>query len=211
MACVYPNVKYFNNIPAVPKKEMILARLGYRKGITVLDSSYLSWLDKIIKKGSILCKPAGAYSRLKIISRNDELIKMENCVEFKAEGLLKLLQNSSEVVLMASTVGGTVVEAISDEVKNGDAAMGLILDSTASQTADSVLDWMMEFLNNTLKREGRKLTRHRYSPGFGDLPLSMQKTLFHVLGLETLGMELTEKYMLVPEKSVIAIAGVEAV
>lgn len=205
----YPDVKYFKVIPVSPSKELILVRLGYRKGVTELDSNYLSLLNKGIKKGSTLCRPAGAYTRISIVERSGEFIKLENGIEFRDSGLLRLLENSREVVLMASTVGKKIVEVIYDEVKKGDAAMGLILDSTASQTADAVLDWMMAFLNRMLEREGKKLTRHRYSPGYGGLQLSMQKPLFETLELKALDMELTDKYMLVPEKSVIAIAGIE--
>ncbi|HHV98744.1 MAG TPA: methionine synthase [Clostridiaceae bacterium] len=200
---------YFRTIPVTPSKELILARLGYRKGVTGLDDRYFSLLQEGIKRGKMLCRPAGAYTRLSIVERNSESIKLENGVEFNDGGLSRLLENTREVVLMASTVGSDIVEVIYNEVKTGDAAMGLILDSTASQTADVVLNWMMDFLNKILEREGKRLTRHRYSPGFGNLQLSMQKPLFETLKLETLGMELTGKYMLVPEKSVIAIAGVE--
>jgi len=205
----YPDVKYFRNIPVSPGREMILTRLGYRRGVTEIDGRYLTMLEKGIRKGSILCRPAGAYTRIGIVDRTGEFIKLENGVVFEDSGLLRLLENSMEVVLMASTVGNGVVEAIYNEVKNGDAAMGLILDSTASQTADAVLNWMMDFLNRILEREGKRLTRHRYSPGYGSLQLSMQKPLFETLRLETLGMKLTDKYMLIPEKSVIAIAGIE--
>jgi hypothetical protein len=85
----------------------------------------------------------------------------------------------------------------------------LILDSVASQTADAALDWIVQMLNKIFAREGKKLTKHRYSPGFGDLPLSYQKEIFEALKLYKLNMSITEKFMLVPEKSVIAIAGVE--
>jgi len=62
-----------------------------------------------------------------------------------------------------------------------------------------------------IRREGKKLTKMRYSPGYGDLPLSNQKLIYDVLNLERLGISITERFMLVPEKSVIAIAGVEGV
>lgn len=51
----------------------------------------------------------------------------------------------------------------------------------------------------------------RYSPGYGDLPLTNQKIIFDILNLERLGLRITERFMLVPEKSVIAIAGVEGI
>lgn len=205
------NIKYFDNIPASPKRDMILLRLGYNKSSTVLNEKDMEKLEEGIKLGKILCNPRGAFGRFGIVERNEKTIRLENGSVLESESLAKLLAKSGEVVLMASTVGREVTDRISAEVENGDAASGLILDSVASQTADSVLDWMMGFIDKLLSREGRKLTRHRYSPGFGDLTLSNQKIIFEILELEKLGLELTPRFMLVPEKSVIAIAGIERI
>jgi len=202
-------VKYLHHIPASPKRSMILTRLGYKTGTTMLDDRYTNMLEEAIKLGSILCKPQGAYAYFQIVERSNYLVKLENGIEFKSNSLSKLLQDCKEIVLMASTVGSDVVERIVNEVEKGDAAIGLTLDSVASQTADATLDWMMEFLNRSLIRKGKLLTKHRYSPGFGDMPLSYQKPIFEALMLERLEMKLTEKFMIIPEKSVIAIAGVQ--
>lgn len=206
---IYDKVKYFDNIPAVPRKDMILARLGYKKTATTLDNRYIFMVDAAIKRGNLLCRPSGAYMRLKVIERNGFSVRLENGVEFQSKSLSNLLKDSRELILMASTVGNEVVEMIFNEVDNGNAAIGVILDSVASQTADAALDWIVHLLDRMLVREGKKLTRHRYSPGFGDLPLSYQKDIFDALQLDRLNMELTKKFMLVPEKSVIAIAGVD--
>ncbi len=202
-------VKYFGHIPAVPKKEMVLSRLGYRKGTTVLDDGYLSLIEEGFRLGEALCKPTGAYLFTRISSVDNEGVLLDNGISFQSQSLSKVLKDSRFVLLMASTVGRDVTDRIAFEVEKGDAAKGLILDSIASQTADAVLDWIMQFLDKILDREGKKLTRHRYSPGFGDLPLTFQRNIFDALQLERLNLALTEKYMLVPEKSVLAIAGVE--
>jgi cobalamin-dependent methionine synthase I len=68
---------------------------------------------------------------------------------------------------------------------------------------------MVGLIGKMFDRQGKMLTKHRYSPGFGDLPLNYQKDIFSVLELEKFNMSITEKFMLIPEKSVIAIAGIE--
>lgn len=202
-------IKYFENIPALPRKERILSRLGYRDGVTVLNTGDMLLIEECIEQGSCLCKPAGAYLNIPISSSDASSIVLDNGITFKSQSLSKLMENSHSVILMAATVGKEVTERVLNEVEKGNAAEGLILDSVASQTADAALDWIVQLLNKMLVREGKKLTRHRYSPGFGDLPLSYQQDIFNALQLEKLNMTLTEKFMLVPEKSVIAIAGVE--
>lgn len=209
MESIRDRIKYFENIPAVPKREMILTRLGYRSGITMLEPKDMALIEEGIELGGCLCKPAGAYLLELVTSKSNSQVELANGITFESQSLSKLLKDSRHVVLMAATVGRAVTERVFHEVDKGDAAKGLIIDSTASQTADAALDWIVSLLQKMLAREGKKLTRHRYSPGFGDLPLSYQKVIFETLRLDRLNMALTEKFMLVPEKSVIAIAGVE--
>ena len=205
----YSTIKYFDNIPANPKRELILTRLGYKKGVTELNSHDRALVEDGIRQGEYLCKPEGAYLIIPVSSIKGSVITLENGISFDSEGLTKLLQNSKSVVLMAATVGREVTDKVFNEIEKGNAANGLIIDSVASQTADAALDWMVQLLRKILIREGKVLTRHRYSPGYGDLPLSYQKVIFDALQLDKLKIALTEKFMLVPEKSVIAIAGIE--
>ncbi len=202
-------IKYFENIPAVPNKDRILSRLGYRNGVTELKASDVSLIEECIRQGSYLCKPAGAYMNIPIMEKSISGVVLDNKISLMSQSLSKLLKDSHSVILMAATVGPEVSKKVFTEIEKGNASAGLILDSVASQTADAALDWFVQMLNKILVREGKRLTKHRYSPGFGDLPLKYQKDIFEALQLFRLNMALTEKFMLIPEKSVIAIAGVE--
>ncbi len=205
----YSKIKYFDNIPAAPKRELILTRLGYKKGVTELNTYDTTLVEEGIRQGEYLCKPAGAYLIVPVTSIKGSVVTLENGISFDSSGLTKLLLNSKSVVLMAATVGREVTDKVFNDIEKGNAANGLIIDSVASQTADAALDWMVQLLRKILIREGKVLTRHRYSPGYGDLPLSYQKVIFDLLQLEKLNIALTEKFMLMPEKSVLAIAGIE--
>ena len=49
----------------------------------------------------------------------------------------------------------------------------------------------------------------RFSPGYGDLPLTVQKDLCGVLDTRrTLGLTVNESMLLIPEKSVTAVMGI---
>lgn len=207
----YTRLKFFEHIPTVPDNGMILTRLGYRKTTTILDDDYKKTLMENINKGLMLCNTKGVFGTFKIEKRDEESVELDNGVVLKSKSLSKLLSNSMDVVLMASTVGKEIVDRIVDEINNNNASFGVVLDAVASETADAALDWMVDFINKMIRREGKKLTKMRYSPGYGDLPLSNQKLIYDVLNLERLGISITERFMLVPEKSVIAIAGVEGV
>jgi hypothetical protein len=200
---------YLEHIPSVPKREMILNRLGYSKINTMLDRKNEELLEYGIREGSLLCRPKGVFCRLKIIGRNTELLKLENNIEFVSRNLSAMLEECSEIILMGATVGREVTERISYEVSEGNASLGLIIDSVASQKADACLDWITAFVNRVLRKEGKVITTRRYSPGYGDFDLTNQRIFYDVLQLAKLDLELTEKYILIPEKSVTAVAGIK--
>ncbi len=205
------NIKlhYLEHIPSVPKKDLILNRLGYSKINTMLDRKNEELLEYGIREGSLLCRPKGVFCRLKITERNTEQVKLENNIEFISRNLSAMLEECGEIILMGATVGREVTERISYEVNEGNASLGLIIDSVASQKADACLDWMTAFVNKMLRKEGKTITARRYSPGYGDFSLANQRIIFDVLQLAKLDLELTEKYILVPEKSVTAVAGIK--
>jgi len=111
---------------------------------------------------------------------------------------------------MASTVGKEIVDRIVDEINNNNASFGVVLDAVASETADAALDWMLILLTNDKKRR-EETYQNEIQSRLWRPPFVNQKLIYDVLNLERLGISITERFMLVPEKSVIAIAGVEGV
>jgi hypothetical protein len=204
-------VTFFEHIPSAPKRERILARLGHRAATTVLSDEQTIFLNRGIEEALLLCHVKGAFRRERIAECSERFVRLESGTVFESAALAQLMSTSGEMVLMAATAGTAIMEKIADEVSRGDAAFGLILDATASHAADAGLDWMVGFLNGTLQRAGKRLTQRRFSPGYGDLSLSHQKLIFDLLCLDRLGVHLTEKYILVPEKSVLAVAGIEGI
>lgn len=202
-------LRFFKTIPVIPDRGMILARLGYKKRTTALNPSDQQMLDGAVRLGLALCRPAGGFGRYRIREKTPDYISLENRQVLESKDLSRFLRDSEEIVFMVSTVGEEVVDRIFHEVSAGNAALGVILDAVASQTADAGLDWLMEFINKALRPEGKKLTGRRFSPGYGDLPLPYQKVIFDLLDLSRLNLKLNEEYMLIPEKSVLAVAGVE--
>jgi len=201
-------VKYFENMPVSVPEQLILMRMGYKKGKTEIDAEQNIKIKAGIQKGSSLCVLKTAYLILKIISNDGNKIVLENELKLESVQLAKLLGTATEAVLMAATTGAEVVRVRDEEIQSGDAVLGVIIDATASETADAGLDAVQDLISKTLIRTGKKLTR-RYSPGYGDLNLSEQKKIHETLALTKIGIDINNRYILSPEKSVLAIAGVE--
>lgn len=211
MDLISTKITYFEHIPAIPEEKLILLRMGYHPKATVLSERDQSILKEAIRKGLALCRNRGAYARFKITERSSESVEIEGGFSFKSEDLARRLAHSDELVAMAATVGNEVVQTIAREVNQGKPSSGIIYDAVASESADAALDWIEGLLRKTLKREGRQLIKHRYSPGYGDLSLEYQAIIYNLLNLEKLDLKLTEQFLLVPEKSVLAITGIERI
>ena len=197
----------FTAVAAEAPYHHILYRMGYKSGLTEMDEKQKAKIDSQISLGRSLCSVKAAYLRCAVKSATAGLVLLENGIEFKSNLLSEILHGCPEAVLMASTAGQGVVDARDKEMADGNASLSLIIYATASETADAGLDWMQNFLNKLLSKEGLELTR-RYSPGYGDLDLSAQKPVFEALELHRIGMSINERFILTPEKSVLAVAGV---
>lgn len=199
----------FSGIQAIINRDFVLRRMKYKKNITLLTEDQLSFVESSIAEGISLLTPRGVMGRFEVIDRIDDCIIIENGIRIKSKSLAKLLKNSTEVLFLAATAGNRIVERIHNEINNGDAALGVIMDSVASEAVDASLGWIKDFAAKLALREGKIVTRHRYSPGFSDFSIDYQKNIYEALQLQNIGLKLTEKYMLLPEKSAIAVTGIE--
>ena len=63
-------------------------------------------------------------------------------------------------------------------------------------------------MGQDLLRSARRLTRKRFSAGYGDFSLENQWDIYTLLSLGSIGITMTPTCVLIPEKSVTAVAGV---
>lgn len=203
-------IKFYRNVKTQYKKSLIYTRLGYEKTNTVIEPGRKRELDKWISEAEALCKVDIVYQVAEITGIEENTVILDNNERITSSSLTALLRNSGEAVLMAATSGSFITERIEQLQQIGEMAKALVYDAAASEITDAGLDWLMGFLKQQYIREGKTLTRMRYSPGYGDLDLSNQDVFYRRLNLKGLGIELTSRYMLIPEKTVTAIAGIES-
>lgn len=87
-----------------------------------------------------------------------------------------------------------------------DMAESLAIDSLCSAAIEQVCDAAEEEIFSQLKLRFRTW---RFSPGYGDLPLSLQKEFLDALNAQRrIGLTVTENQLLVPSKSVTALIGI---
>ncbi len=117
-----------------------------------------------------------------------------------------LLCESGRCVLMAATLGGRIEDAIR-RAQVRDMTRALILDCCGSAAIEAVCDAAEEEIRSALG--GGVFLTDRFSPGYGDLPLSVQPRFLEVLDASRrIGLTLTPTGILTPRKSVTAVLGV---
>ena len=123
----------------------------------------------------------------------------------EGESVRDLLRGCSRTVLMAATLGAEADLLLrrTQEKNLADAAM---LDALCNAAIEDVCD---AFCADLAREMAPAFLTPRFSPGYGDFPLSQQPLFAAVLDLQRqLGITLTDSFLMTPQKSVTALMGV---
>ena len=127
--------------------------------------------------------------------------------ECQSECLARNLKNCSSVVLFAATIGAGADRLIR-RMQAQDNARAAIMQGVGAMFAESFCNIFNDTIKAQAHARGQK-THPRYSPGYGDVPLTMQKTFFSLLQCSKIGLTLMDTLIMSPEKSVTAFIGIE--
>ena len=121
--------------------------------------------------------------------------------------LRRYLKGCHEIVLFAATVGLEIDRLIARNAYISP-TKSLMFQAIGAERIESLCDMFCNDMNLFASQNGEVL-RNRYSPGYGDLPLEMQKNIFVALDCsKNIGLSLNESLLMSPSKSVTAIIGV---
>ena len=116
-----------------------------------------------------------------------------------------MLGSCRSIVILACTLGAAS-ESLMRSWQARDMARAVILDACGSALIEAGCDAAEKEILE--KHPGMYLT-DRFSPGYGDLPLALQKSLIASTNTEKLlGIEVTRTNLLIPRKTVTAFIGI---
>ena len=205
------NTIFFNQIKLTPPIDKIYRRLGYSQGKTRLTASEKKKMAGYIDEAVDLIHLKGVAVRIPVANITSAKIVLKGDITFNSQALAKFLTGSDEILLMGATAGSKIMNAIRSNSAGRDITRAVVFDATASEIVDGSLSWIMNYINRQLRRESKQLTRQRFSAGYGDLALSNQKIICQLLKMKKIGVTLTRNYIMVPEKSVTALAGIKQI
>ncbi len=130
-----------------------------------------------------------------------------DCMNVPLEGIdiLNHLKGCTKAILLAVTLT-TEADKIIRQAEIKGMAEALAADCICSAAVEQVCDRAEEEIFTQQKYPYRTW---RFSPGYGDLPIEMQKDFLAALNAQRrIGLTVTESCMLIPSKSVTAIIGI---
>ena len=204
-------------------KSQILRYLGYRNtGLTEADEKNLS---EAIELTNSIIKPATVWKLFSLQYETEGILLSPvlgsgNRAVLQGDSLRKHLNGAEQAVLLCVTIGRDFdIEVEKAMVRNP--AFGVTLNACGIQAVEKLADNLQLIINDKLNANchpdhevegshpGYK-TGIRFSPGYGDLPLTSQRDFIRLLdATRKVGVTLNESCLMNPLKSVTAIAAVE--
>ncbi|NLM76153.1 MAG: methionine synthase [Clostridiaceae bacterium] len=202
------DIKVMKSLKPQFNKNLIYTRLGYRRNTTRLNQYEQTNIDYLIDLTENTLNIVAAYRIINILRIDPPYIVLEDQTCLKGKKLSKLLTGCDQALIMFATGGQKIIDLIVNLQKENRLSDAVVVDAAASEITDSALDIVMAHVAHNIRPLGQILTDMRFSPGYGDFDLSQQAELFRILDAEKFGVSLNEAFMLTPEKSVFAVAGI---
>lgn len=127
------------------------------------------------------------------------------CLNVQSQNLAKNLQGCKTVIIFAATLG---VELDRFIAKYGriSPSKALLLQAIGAERIEALCDMFCE----DMAKEKHMVLKPRFSPGYGDVPLEVQKDIFNLLDCsKRIGISLNDSLLMSPSKSVTAFVGLK--
>ncbi|MBQ6719096.1 MAG: Vitamin B12 dependent methionine synthase activation subunit [Oscillospiraceae bacterium] len=188
------------SVPPVQKAE-ILRYAGAREATPELSAL----LEEALAEAAPCLTYRVCWQKLPIIQNGTGLDL--TFARTQSEALRRHLQGCSHIILFGATVGIGLDRLIARYGKTAP-AKALLLQAIGAERIEALCNAFSKKIKQDAAPEGL-CTTSRFSPGYGDLPLELQRDIFRSLNCSgKIGLTLNESLMMSPSKSVTAIIGI---
>ncbi len=209
--------RYDANDEIFPVREREIWRysgyLGFADGV---EKELQNLLEEVRKELKNAFSYNVCYRRMKIEWQNTCKTAEENLkssiympkLPFSTESkaLAKCLYGSDEIIIFAATIGFEIDRYIA-KYQRFSPAKALLMQAYGAERIECLCDVFCKEIKEEVAKEGLSCTP-RFSPGYGDLSLEVQKEFFQLLDCQRqIGITLNDSLLMTPSKSVTAIFG----
>ena len=161
-------------------------------------------VDRCAQEVLAAAQPRWAY-RTFSLSFEDEGVRLDCGLLLPGQDLKRHLKDCRQAAVFCATLSAQV-DALIRRAESGDMLRALALDCCAAAAVEEVCDQIEGELQGQFPG---CFFPFRYSPGYGDLPLTLQGPLLNLLDApRKVGLCASSTHILTPRKSVTAILGI---
>lgn len=185
-------------------REEVLRYLGYKN--QNIDNVLEELINDSIQDITNLAKPLSTYQIFEIEEVTEGIKVLGTNLILKGQDIVNHLKNAKKCCILAATLGVQVDNRIR-YLEINQMTKALVQDACATAAIERVCDELEAEIIQVAKAEGFG-TNYRYSPGYGDFPITIQSEILAVLDApKRIGLTCSESAILLPRKSVTAIIG----
>ena len=184
----------------------VLVRLGYAKGKTQIDAATNDMITAAITLAHKLLAPRSILASAPPVFIGETTLSLEPGLRIVSGDIVRLIKPCVVAWGFAVTIGPHLEEKKAALLAEHETTQALILDAVGSVAAEQLAEDTHHAIEQMSQTQGLKVTR-RFSPGYGDWPVSAHRDFLTWLGAERIGISLTSHSQMLPEKSVSALLG----
>ena len=177
--------------------------LGYR-GLTTIDETMQSVIEDCIREMEEAMTPRCIYKTFPI-EWDGESCEFAG-IRVEPGNLTRNLKGCKEIVMLAVTIGPGA-----DRLVKRSEIRDMLKAYTYQAVGAAAVEAWCDEVNERIKQEAADkglYARPRFSPGYGDFPLEIQKDFERILEMpKSIGVSLSESLLMTPTKSITAVIG----
>ncbi len=165
------------------------------------DSEFIAIVNELTHQASkgISCK---VCYRIFDIQAENEYINL-GFANVKSTSLAKNLADCDRIILFAATIG-IEIDRLIQKYSRISPSKAVIMQAIGAERIEALCDIFCKEISEKFS------LKPRFSPGYGDLPIELQKEIFAVLDCpRQIGLTLNDSMVMSPTKSVTAIIGIK--
>ena len=192
-----------------------LEQLNYNEALRYMgckdgkaDKLTLSMLEECEQLVLENCIPRYRYAFFTIQKQENGIVVGNTTLLLTGNDISQHLEHCFGIVLLCATISGKI-DTLIRTTQLSDMTKALIINSFSGVAIEQLCDKLEEEIHLVIQQKFPQCyTTWRYSPGYGDLPITLQKDILTVLDApRKIGLCATESMTLTPIKSVTAVIG----
>lgn len=199
-------MKILEDLSAEPELRQVHGRMGFKPNVADVPESMKPLVEEAIGSGRELLEPLACYDFRPVRKIKPDRIEVSTNFTIQSQKAFRWLDGCNGIYLVAVTIGPKLDQKVAELSASGEVTKAFLLNAYGSEAAEALIESLNREISRLAGKRGLETTR-RYSPGYGDWPITAQKDLLDTLEAHQIGIRLTEQFLMIPEKSVSAIIG----